>query len=87
VPGLAGPEKAARGETPADVWWHTVIPTSGKEKTGCPARSRTQTSRQGGTIAAATDALETAKEPFDAGPVRPALPVRARCGGCKRLGQ
>ena len=34
APGLVGPEKAARGKTPTDVWWHTVVPTNGKEKTG-----------------------------------------------------
>ena len=30
----SGPEKAARGKTPTDVWWHTIVPTSGKERTG-----------------------------------------------------
>jgi site-specific DNA-methyltransferase (adenine-specific) len=34
APGLVGPEKAARGKTPTDVWWHTVVPTSGPERTG-----------------------------------------------------
>lgn len=34
APGLCGPEKAARGKTPTDVWWQTVVPTSGPEKTG-----------------------------------------------------
>ncbi len=34
APGLVGPEKAARGKTPTDVWWHTVVPTSGAERTG-----------------------------------------------------
>jgi site-specific DNA-methyltransferase (adenine-specific) len=29
-----GAEKAARGKTPTDVWWHTIVPTNGKEKTG-----------------------------------------------------
>jgi site-specific DNA-methyltransferase (adenine-specific) len=33
-PALVGPEKAARGKTPTDVWWHTIVPTNGKEKTG-----------------------------------------------------
>ena len=32
APGLVGPEKAARGKTPTDVWWHTIV--TGKEKTG-----------------------------------------------------
>lgn len=34
APQLVGAEKAARGKTPTDVWWHTIVPTSGKEKTG-----------------------------------------------------
>ncbi len=36
APGLVGPEKAARGKLPTDVWWHTIVPTAGKEKTGYP---------------------------------------------------
>ncbi len=32
APGLVGPEKAARGKTPTDVWWRTIV--NGKEKTG-----------------------------------------------------
>ncbi len=36
APGLVGPEKAARGKTPTDVWWHTIVPTNGREKTGYP---------------------------------------------------
>jgi site-specific DNA-methyltransferase (adenine-specific) len=38
APGLVGPEKAARGKTPTDVWWHTIVPTSGQEKTGYPTQ-------------------------------------------------
>jgi site-specific DNA-methyltransferase (adenine-specific) len=34
APRLAGPEKAARGKTPTDVWWHTIVPTTGRERTG-----------------------------------------------------
>jgi len=36
APGLVGPEKAARGKLPTDVWWHTIVPTAGREKTGYP---------------------------------------------------
>jgi site-specific DNA-methyltransferase (adenine-specific) len=36
APGLVSAEKAARGKLPTDVWWHTIVPTSGKEKTGYP---------------------------------------------------
>lgn len=38
APGLVGAEKAAIGKTPTDVWWHTVVPTSGREKTGYPTQ-------------------------------------------------
>ena len=34
APGLVGPVKAARGKTPTDVWWHTIVSPTGKEKTG-----------------------------------------------------
>lgn len=34
APGLVTPEKAARGKLPTDVWWHTIVPTNGREKTG-----------------------------------------------------
>jgi site-specific DNA-methyltransferase (adenine-specific) len=37
-PGLVGPEKAARGKTPTDTWWHTIVPTNSKEKTGYPTQ-------------------------------------------------
>ena len=36
APGLVGPEKAARGKLPTDTWWHTIVPTAGKERTGYP---------------------------------------------------
>jgi site-specific DNA-methyltransferase (adenine-specific) len=38
APGLVTREKALRGKTPTDVWWHTIVPTSGKEKTGYPTQ-------------------------------------------------
>jgi site-specific DNA-methyltransferase (adenine-specific) len=38
APGLVGPEKAARGKLPTDVWWHTIVPTVGREKTGYPTQ-------------------------------------------------
>ncbi len=38
APGLVGAEKAARGKTPTDVWWHTIVATSGKERTGYPTQ-------------------------------------------------
>ena len=38
APGLVGKEKAETGKTPTDVWWHTVVPTNGREKTGYPTQ-------------------------------------------------
>ncbi len=38
APGLVGPEKAARGKLPTDVWWHTIVATNGAEKTGYPTQ-------------------------------------------------
>lgn len=38
APGLVGAEKAARGKTPTDVWWHTIVPTNSREKTGYPTQ-------------------------------------------------
>ena len=38
APKLVTPAKAARGKTPTDVWWQTIVPTSGKEKTGYPTQ-------------------------------------------------
>jgi len=34
APTLVGEEKAKRGKTPTDVWWHTIVSPTGKEKTG-----------------------------------------------------
>jgi site-specific DNA-methyltransferase (adenine-specific) len=38
APGLVTVEKAARGKLPTDVWWHTIVPTNGAEKTGYPTQ-------------------------------------------------
>lgn len=38
APSLAGKAKAERGKTPTDVWWNTIVPTSGSEKTGYPTQ-------------------------------------------------
>ena len=34
APGLVTPEKVAKGKLPTDVWWHTIVSPTGKEKTG-----------------------------------------------------
>jgi len=38
APGLVGKEKAARGKLPTDTWWHTIVGTNSKEKTGYPTQ-------------------------------------------------
>ena len=38
APGLVTAEKAARGKTPTDVWWQTIVPTNSRERTGYPTQ-------------------------------------------------
>jgi site-specific DNA-methyltransferase (adenine-specific) len=38
APELVGEEKAARGKTPTDTWWHTIVSPTGREKTGYPTQ-------------------------------------------------
>lgn len=38
APGLVTPEKAERGKLPTDVWWHTIVSPTGREKTGYPTQ-------------------------------------------------
>ncbi len=38
APGLVTAEKAARGKMPTDTWWHTIVHTTGTEKTGYPTQ-------------------------------------------------
>lgn len=38
APSLVTPEKAARGKLPTDVWWHTIVSPTGREKTGYPTQ-------------------------------------------------
>ena len=38
APSLVGKEKAARGKIPTDVWWQTIVPTNGNERTGYPTQ-------------------------------------------------
>ena len=44
APGLVGPEKAARGKLPTDVWWMTIVPPGSTERTGTRPRSRSGSS-------------------------------------------
>lgn len=34
APSLVTPQKAAKGKLPTDVWWHTIVSPTGKEKSG-----------------------------------------------------
>ncbi|MGH3066588.1 MAG: DNA-methyltransferase [Gaiellaceae bacterium] len=36
APGLVTKEKAEKGKLPTDVWWHTIVSPTGREKTGYP---------------------------------------------------
>ena len=38
APGLVTAEQVQRGKLPTDVWWHTIVPTTGREKTGYPTQ-------------------------------------------------
>jgi site-specific DNA-methyltransferase (adenine-specific) len=38
APKLVGAEKAERGKVPTDVWWHTIVSPTSKEKTGYPSQ-------------------------------------------------
>ena len=38
APGLVTKEKAELGKLPTDVWWHTIVSPTGKEKTGYPTQ-------------------------------------------------
>ncbi len=38
APGLVGEEKAKKGKLPTDTWWHTIVGTNSREKTGYPTQ-------------------------------------------------
>ena len=38
APGLVTPEKAELGKLPTDVWWHTIVSPTGRERTGYPTQ-------------------------------------------------
>ncbi len=38
APSLVGAEKAARGKTPTDVWWNTIVHTTGAERVDYPTQ-------------------------------------------------
>jgi site-specific DNA-methyltransferase (adenine-specific) len=62
APGLVTAEKAARGKLPTDVWWHTIVPTSGREKTGYPTQKPEGVLRR--MVAASTAPGDWCLDPF-----------------------
>jgi site-specific DNA-methyltransferase (adenine-specific) len=38
APRLQTPERTAAGKFPTDVWWHTIVTTTGAERTGYPTQ-------------------------------------------------
>ena len=62
APGLVTPEKAARGKLPTDVWWHTIVSPTGKEKTGYPTQKPEGLVRR--MVQASTQAGDRCLDPF-----------------------
>jgi site-specific DNA-methyltransferase (adenine-specific) len=62
APGLVGPEKAARGKSPTDTWWHTIVSPTGKEKTGYPTQKPEAIVRR--MVQASTRAGDWCLDPF-----------------------
>ena len=62
APGLVGPEKAAKGKLPTDVWWHTIVPTSSNEKTGYPTQKPQALAER--IISASSNPGELVLDPF-----------------------
>ena len=62
APGLVGPEKAARGKLPTDVWWHTIVSPTGREKTGYPTQKPERLLRR--MVQASTRPDDVCLDPF-----------------------
>lgn len=62
APGLVGAEKAARGKLPTDVWWHTIVSPTGREKTGYPTQKPEGVLRR--IVQASTQADDWCLDPF-----------------------
>jgi site-specific DNA-methyltransferase (adenine-specific) len=62
APGLVGAEKAARGKLPTDVWWHTIVSPTGREKTGYPTQKPAGVLRR--IVQASTRAGDWCLDPF-----------------------
>ena len=62
APGLVGKEKAERGKLPTDVWWHTIVGTNAKERTGYPTQKPVGLAER--IIRASSDPGELVLDPF-----------------------
>lgn len=62
APGLVGKEKAERGKLPTDVWWHTIVGTNAKERTGYPTQKPVALAER--IIRASSDEGELVLDPF-----------------------
>jgi DNA modification methylase len=62
APGLVSAEKAARGKLPTDVWWHTIVSPTGREKTGYPTQKPEGIVRR--MVAASTRPGDWCLDPF-----------------------
>ena len=62
APGLVGKEKAALGKLPTDVWWHTIVGTSAKERTGYPTQKPVALAER--IIRASSDPGKLVLDPF-----------------------
>ena len=78
APGLVSAEKAARGKRPTDVWFHTIVPTNGREKTGYPTQKPEGVLRR--MVAASSRPGGWCLDPF-AGRARSGPSVRSSGGG------
>jgi site-specific DNA-methyltransferase (adenine-specific) len=62
APGLVGAERAARGKLPTDVWWHTIVSPTGREKTGYPTQKPEALVRR--MVQASTEPADVCLDPF-----------------------
>jgi site-specific DNA-methyltransferase (adenine-specific) len=62
APGLVGKEKAERGKLPTDVWWHTIVGTSARERTGYPTQKPVALAER--ILRASSDPGELVLDPF-----------------------
>ena len=62
APGLVGKEKAERGKLPTDVWWHTIVGTNAKERTGYPTQKPVALAER--IVRASSDVGELVLDPF-----------------------